>query len=211
MTDCCGPEILDKDNQLRRTTLVTVLWINAVMFGVEFIGGVLADSSALVADSADNLGDALTYGISLYVLNRSLRWRGAAAAVKGFIQIAFGIGVLAGIAYKVAHGFQPLAPAMAGVSALALIANLACFVLLLKHRSEDINMRSVWLCSRNDVVGNIGVLAAAALVALTGSFWPDVVVGSLLAALFVWTGVGVIREAMQVWDKEPLEVERLRG
>ena len=203
MTDCCGPEILDKDNQLRRTTLVIVLWINAVMFAVEFIGGVLADSSALMADSAD--------GISLYVLNRSLRWRGAAAAVKGFIQIAFGVGVLSGIAYKVVHGFEPLAPAMAGVSALALVANLVCFVLLLKHRSEDINMRSVWLCSRNDVIGNIGVLAAAALVALTGTFWPDVVVGSLLAALFVWTGVGVIREAMQVWDKDHLEVESLRG
>ena len=211
MTDCCSPEILDKDNQLRRTTLVIVLWINAVMFAVEFIGGVLADSSALMADSADNLGDALTYGLSLYVLNRSLRWRGAAAAVKGFIQIAFGVGVLSGIAYKVVHGFEPLAPAMAGVSALALVANLVCFVLLLKHRSEDINMRSVWLCSRNDVIGNIGVLAAAALVALTGTFWPDVVVGSLLAALFVWTGVGVIREAMQVWDKDHLEVESLRG
>ena len=211
MTDCCGPEILDKDNQLRRTTLVTVLWINAVMFGVEFLAGVLADSSALVADSADNLGDALTYGISLYVLNRSLRWRGAAAAVKGFIQIAFGVGVLFGIAYKVVNGFEPLAPAMAGVSALALIANLTCFALLLRHRSEDINMRSVWLCSRNDVIGNIGVLAAAGLVALTGTFWPDVAVGTLLAALFVWTGVGVIRDATKVLESDHLEVERLRG
>lgn len=131
--------------------------------------------------------------------------------MKGVIQIAFGLGVLSGIAYKVAHGFEPLAPAMAGVSVLALLANLTCFVLLLKHRSEDINMHSVWLCSRNDVIGNIGVLFAAGLVTLTGTFWPDVVVGGLLATLFVWTGVGVIREAAKVWGHDDPAVERLRG
>lgn len=195
MTDCCGPDAFDATDQLRRSTLLIVLWINAVMFGVEFVAGVLADSSALVADSADNLGDTLTYAISLYVLHRSLRWRGAAAAVKGLIQIAFGLGILGGVTYKVIHGFEPLAPAMAGVSVLALVANLTCFGLLLEHRSEDINMRSVWLCSRNDVIGNIGVLLAAGLVALTGTFWPDVVVAVVLATLFVHTGVGVIREA----------------
>lgn len=211
MTDCSDPEAPGPSRRLRRTTLVTVLWINAVMFGVEFVGGVWADSSALVADSADNLGDALTYAISLYVLHRSLRWRGAAAIVKGVIQIAFGLGVLAGIGYKAVHGFEPLAPAMAGLSALALVANLACFTLLLRHRSEDINMRSVWLCSRNDVLGNLGVLGAAGLVALTGAFWPDAVVGGLLAALFVWTGIGVIREAVRVWDRESAAVEHLGG
>jgi cation diffusion facilitator family transporter len=198
MDSCCGPDVFDRGHQIRRSTLLTVLWINAAMFGVEFVAGVLADSSALVADSADNLGDALTYGISLYVLHRSLRWRGGAAIIKGIIQIAFGLGVIAGIAYKAAHGFQPLAPAMAVVSALALAANLTCFGLLLKHRGEDINMRSVWLCSRNDVIGNIGVLIAAGLVGFTGSFWPDILVGGVLAALFIWTGIGVIREAATV-------------
>ena len=200
-----GDDTLER-HQLRRATLVTVLWINGVMFAVEFLAGVWADSSALVADSADNLGDALTYAISLYVLHRSLRWRGGAAMIKGAIQIVFGVGVLLGIGYKVVHGFEPLAPAMAGVSALALAANLTCFLLLLKHRSDDINMRSVWLCSRNDVLGNIGVLLAAGMVALTGTFWPDVAVGTLLAVLFVWTGVGVIREAAGVWQAERLSV-----
>ena len=200
MTDSCGPECFDPAHQLRRTTLLTVLWINAVMFAVEFVGGVLAESSALVADSADNLGDTLTYGISLYVIHRSLRWRGGAAVVKGVIQIVFGIGILAGITYKVIHGFEPLAPAMAIIASLALIANAVCFVLLLKHRSEDINMRSVWLCSRNDVIGNIGVLCAAGLVALTGAFWPDVLVGIILATLFVWTGISVLREAVPAWQ-----------
>lgn len=205
MADCCGPDAFDASHQLRRSTLLTVLWINAVMFGVEFVAGIFADSSALVADSADNLGDTLTYAISLYVLHRSLRWRGAAAVVKGVIQIAFGLGILAGVAYKAIHGFEPLAPAMAVVSILALIANLACFGLLLKHRGEDINMRSVWLCSRNDVIGNIGVLIAAGLVAITGTFWPDVLVGGLLALLFVWTGIGVIREAIPAWRGDDLQ------
>jgi Co/Zn/Cd efflux system component len=170
------------------------------MFAVEFAGGVLADSSALVADSADNLGDTLTYGISLYVIHRSLRWRGGAAVVKGIIQVLFGIGIFAGITYKVVHGFEPLAPAMAIIASLALIANAMCFVLLLKHRSEDINMRSVWLCSRNDVIGNIGVLGAAGLVALTEAFWPDVLVGGILAILFVSTGISVLREAVPAWQ-----------
>ena len=190
-----GTGCLDESHQIRRSTLIIVLWINAAMFVVEFVAGILADSSALVADSADNLGDTFTYAISLYVVHRSLSWRGWAAVVKGIIQITFGVSVLVGIAYKASYGFEPLAPAMAGVAALALIANSACFALLLKHRSEDINMRSVWLCSRNDVIGNIGVLVAAGVVLLTGSFWPDVVVGTALAALFVWTGVEVLRDA----------------
>lgn len=191
----CGTECLDESHQIRRSTLIIVLWINAAMFVVEFVAGVLADSSALVADSADNLGDTFTYAISLYVVHRSLSWRGWTAVVKGVIQIIFGVSVLVGIAYKASYGFEPLAPAMAGVAALALIANSACFVLLLKHRSEDINMRSVWLCSRNDAIGNIGVLVAAGVVLVTGSYWPDVVVGTALAALFVWTGVEVLRDA----------------
>ena len=119
------------------------------------------------------------------------------------IQIAFGIGILAGISYKMINGFEPLAPTMAVLASLALIANAVCFVLLFKHRSEDINMRSVWLCSRNDVIGNIGVLCAASLVALTGAYWPDVLVGSILATLFVWTGIIVLREAVPAWQGTP--------
>lgn len=204
--NCCGPELFDKSHQIRRTTLITVLWINLVMFAVEFGAGLWADSTALIADSADNLGDTLTYAISLYVLHRSLRWRSGAAMTKGLIQIGFGLGVLAGVGYKAIHGFEPLAPAMAVVAVLALVGNLSCFSLLLKHRNEDINMRSVWLCSRNDVIGNIGVLLAAGLVSIAGTFWPDVVVGGLLALLFVLTGVGVIREAAGSWRDDTVVV-----
>jgi len=199
MNGCCGNEVLEQGHKLRRATLITVLWINGAMFVVEFVAGLLADSTGLLADSADNLGDALTYGLSLYVLHRSLRWRSGAASIKGLIQIVFGLGIAGTIAYKTVFGFEPLAPAMALVASLALIANLVCFTLLLKHRGEDINMRSVWLCSRNDVIGNLGVLIAAGLVALTDTFWPDVVVGSILAVLFIWTGIGVIRESLSTW------------
>ena len=90
-------------------------------------------------------------------------------------------------------------PVMAVVALLALFANLGCLTLLTRHRDEDINMRSVWLCSRNDVIGNLGALLAAGLVALTGSYWPDIVVGSVLAALFIWTGIGVVRESLTAW------------
>jgi len=199
MSGCCGNEVLEQGHALRRSTLITVLWINVAMFIVEFAAGFLADSTGLLADSADNLGDALTYGLSLYVLRRSLRWRNAAALVKGLIQIAFGCGIAATIVYKSVFGFEPLAPAMAAVAGLALAANLICFALLLRHRGEDINMRSVWLCSRNDVIGNLGVVVAAGLVAVSNTFWPDVLIGSLLSALFVWTGIGVVRESLSTW------------
>lgn len=211
MSGCCGTEALEQGHKLRRSTLITVLWINIAMFAVEFVAGFLADSTGLLADSADNLGDALTYGLSLYVLHRSLRWRSGAALVKGLIQIAFGLLVAGTIAYKTVFGFEPLAPAMALVASLALVANLVCFTLLLKHRGEDINMRSVWLCSRNDVIGNLGVLVAAGLVALTNTFWPDVIVGSILAVLFLWTGIGVIRESyptFRVRDAQPVTTAR---
>jgi len=211
MSACCGNEALEQGHKLRRATLVTVLWINIVMFIVEFVAGFLADSTGLLADSADNLGDALTYGLSLYVIGRSLRWRSGAALLKGGIQIAFGLGIAGTIVYKTVYGFQPLAPAMGIVAGLALVANLVCFTLLIKHRGEDINMRSVWLCSRNDVIGNLGVLVAAGLVALTNAFWPDVAVGSVLAALFIWTGIGVIRESLSAWrsgDASPVAAVR---
>ena len=202
MSGCCGNEVLEQSHALRRSTLIVVLWINIAMFVVEFVAGFLADSTGLLADSADNLGDALTYGLSLYVLHRTLRWRSGAAMVKGLIQIAFGLGIAGTIAYKAVYGFEPLAPAMAAVAGLALVANLTCFALLMKHRGEDINMRSVWLCSRNDVIGNLGVLIAAGLVSVTNTFWPDVVVASILAALFIWTGIGVMRESLSAWRSE---------
>jgi Co/Zn/Cd efflux system component len=172
-----------------------VLAINLAIFAGEFGTGVWADSTALQADSLDSLADALVYLVSLAVLVRSLRARAGAALVKGGIQALFGLAVLAEVVLRVWHGAEPLAPIMAVAAGVAFVANATCFALLYRHRGEDINMRSVWLCSRNDVIGNAGVLLTAGVVALTGYAWPDWVFGSAMALLFLSTSLTVVRSA----------------
>ena len=205
---CCDDETA---NNLaageRRKTLYAVLWINALMFAGELTAGILVDSKALIADSADNLGDTLVYVISLFVVARSLRWRAGAAFAKGLIQLAFGIGIVASIVASLMGEPQPIGPAMMAVAGAALIGNLICFALLMKHRGEDVNMRSVWLCSRNDVIGNLGVIVAGGLVIALDSFWPDIVVASAVAAVFLHTAYQVLRDAAGAWRHEP----RLEG
>ena len=142
------------------------------------------------------LGDSFVYGFSLFVLHRSLTWRAGAALAKGLIMAAFGVGVLVETAFRLRVGVPPLVPVMAGIGTLALFANAFCFTLLWRHRSDDINLRSTWLCSRNDLVANGAVLAAAALVAWTGSLWPDVIVGASIAVLFLRTAGSVLRESI---------------
>jgi Co/Zn/Cd efflux system component len=143
------------------------------------------------------LGDSLVYGFSLWVLHRSQAWRARAAFAKGAIMAAFGIGVLVEAATKLGGAAPPFVPVMAGVGALALAANTLCFALLFRHRADDINLRSTWLCSRNDLVANGAVLVAAALVAFSGSVWPDVVVGAGIAALFLRTSTSVLRDSLR--------------
>lgn len=183
------------EDRRRRGVLWAALAINVLLFVGEFGAGLWADSSALLADSADNLGDVLTYAISLAAVGTALRQRARAAGVKGIIQILFGLAVLIELGRKAWMGFEPVAPVMVIAAGLALIGNVACFVMLLGHRHADINMRSVWLCSRNDVIGNASVITAALVVWLTGFAWADLVVGAALAMLFLSTGVGVVREA----------------
>ena len=175
--------------------LLAVLWINAAMFLVESGAGLAAHSTALLADSVDMLGDAIVYGFSLYVISRGLAWQARAAMLKGVIMAAFGVGVLVQVAVKIARGLAPTVELMGAVGMLALVANLFCLVLLWRRRGDDINMRSAWVCSRNDVVGNAGVLVAAAAVALTGSPWPDIVIGLAVAGVFGRSAIQVIREA----------------
>ncbi len=173
-----------------------VLVLNAVMFFVEFGAGWLADSTALLGDSLDMLGDALVYGFSLWVLQRGETWRARAALSKGLIQLAFGLAVLVQVGLKLWTGSAPDAGTMAWIGALALAANSWCFFVLWRHRGDDINMRSTWLCSRNDLVANAAVLGAAALVAFSGSPWPDILVGLAIAALFLRTAHGVITDSL---------------
>jgi len=193
VADCCAAVAVTGAAQ--RRVLRAVLWINAVMFAVELGAAVLAGSTALLADSMDMLGDALVYGFSLYVVGRGPAWQARAALTKGLVMASFGIAVLGEAVIKILRGAVPGASLMAEIGLLALAANLACLLLLQRRRGDDLNMRSAWLCSRNDVTANVGVLVAAAGVSLTGSAWPDVTVGLLIAAMFVTSAAGVIRDA----------------
>jgi cation diffusion facilitator family transporter len=195
MTDCCNDKACEIEALRRRqsSTLRAVLGINAVMFAVELTAGLLAGSVSLVADSLDMLGDALVYGFSLYVVARGKRMKAVSALFKGGIMAAFGLWVLGQAIYKLAVPQVPVFEAIGVVGALALAANSLCLVLLWRHRAEDINMRSVWFCSRNDIVANVSVLFAALGVWLTNSGWPDILVGLAIAALFLRSAMSVLR------------------
>ena len=188
--------------QKRRGTLRVVMLINAIMFLSVFLVGMWADSRALLADSADNLGDAMVYGLSLMAVSRSHRWTAGAALIKGLIQLIFGIAVIGGVVQGVLTGPEPKGIAIISTAFAALAANLVCFGLLWKHRGEDINMRSVWLCSRNDVFSNAGVIVAGFLVLVTTAAWPDLLVGAIIALIFVQTAYVVIRDGWKSWRTE---------
>jgi Co/Zn/Cd efflux system component len=192
MDECCEVREIPRE---QRRTLQIVLLINAVMFLTESVAGVLAHSTALFADSLDMLGDAIVYGFSLYVIGRGIAWQARAALLKGLIMAAFGIGLLVQVAFKITRGVTPTVEVMGVVGALAFAANLWCLALLWRRRGDDINMRSAWICSRNDVIGNVAVLVAAGAVAVTGSPWPDIVIGLLVASVFGRSAVQVVRDA----------------
>ncbi|RYZ77590.1 MAG: cation transporter [Proteobacteria bacterium] len=175
--------------------LKIVLLLNAVMFGIEFVAGYLSKSSALMADSLDMFGDAAVYGLSLYALHRGALWRARAGLSKGLVMAAFGLFVLGQVAYRTWVGTVPVAETMGLIGGMALAANAICLWLLYAHRSDDINMRSTWLCSRNDIIANVGVLGASSLVALTQSGIPDRVVGFGIAILFLKSAYEVLTEA----------------
>jgi len=174
---------------------VAVLLINAVMFVAEFGAGVLAGSTALMADATDMLGDALVYGISLYALARSDRWKAGAALFKGVFILLFAVGIAFNVVVKIRSGVPPSSDLMLVFGGLALAANLVCLRLLWRFRSHDVNMASTFECSRNDVISNVGVLFAAAAVAATASPWPDIIIGSAMAALFLRSSLRVIAKA----------------
>jgi cation diffusion facilitator family transporter len=199
MASCCDDKSCEITalGERHARVLYVVLAINAMMFIVEGTAGWLGHSTSLLADALDMLGDALVYGFSLFVLSRSSRWQASAAVLKGTFMLAFGIGVLAEATYKIANPVMPDTESMGYVGAAALLANLACFALLHRHRSDDLNMSSTWLCSRNDVVANVGVLFAAAASYFLASRWPDILVGVTIAGLFLCSAVSVLREAIR--------------
>lgn len=180
-----------------RKALWVALAINLVMFLVEIISGWRSGSVSLLADAIDFAGDAANYGITLTVLSMGLVWRSRAALVKGLSMLAFGVFVLARAGWSIYVGVVPEPLTMGVIGALALVANVIVALMLYAFREGDSNMRSVWLCSRNDAVGNIAVLVAAAGVFGTGSGWPDFLVALIMAGLALSAGYSVVRQARQ--------------
>jgi Co/Zn/Cd efflux system component len=199
MADCCGDKecAIEALKARQSATLKIVLAINAVMFVVELTSGLLARSTALLSDSLDNLGDALTYGLSLYAVSGGARSKAKVALFKGGLILTAGLFVLGQVIYGALHPGVPVFETMGIVSLVALGANATCLALLWKHRAEDVNMSSVWECSRNDIASNIAVFIAAGAVWLTQSGWPDLVVGLVLACLFLRSAVGVSVDALR--------------
>lgn len=181
----------------QRTVLIKVLLINAIMFIVEVTAGLLANSTALLADSLDMLGDTLVYGFSLYVIAREAKWQAISALIKGIIMMAFGLFVFSEALYKIIHPVVPVAEVMGVIGIMALAANATCLILLNIHRDDDINMYSVWLCSRNDIIANVSVLIAGALVWTLDSGWPDIIVGLGIAGLFIRSAIHVLKVAVK--------------
>ena len=172
--------------------LKVVLGINAAMFMVEFWAGLISGSVSLLADSLDMLGDAMVYGFSLYAVAESQRTKALSALFKGIIMAAFGLFALGQVIYKLSVPHVPAFEAIGVVGLIALTANGFCFMLLWRHRADDINMSSVWLCSRNDIIANVSVIAAAVGVWLSGASWPDLVVGVAIAGLFLKSAFTVL-------------------
>jgi cation diffusion facilitator family transporter len=210
MDACCEAKSaeIEKLRADHKKVLMVVLAINVTLFIVEVIAGLLAHSTALLADSLDMLGDSLVYGFSLYVLWRSAEWKALAAILKGGIMTVFGLGVLGEAVYKTVAGVVPSAETMGMIGFLVLLGNGICFFLLFRHRSDDLNMRSTWLCSRNDIIANLAVLAAAGGVAFFRSPWPDLLVGGAIALLFLRTAWTVLNESIHEYRGLKLDPER---
>lgn len=198
--DCCASKGQELDRLARqaeqRRVLVAVLIINSVMFVAEFGGGLIAGSTALMADALDNLGDALVYGVSLYAISRSDRWKAGAAAFKGVFILLLGATIVVNVAVKIGSGITPSSTLMLVFGGAALVANLVCLALLWSFRSHDLNMASTFECSRNDVISNCGVLVAAVAVAVTNSPWPDIVIGSIMALIVLRSAIRVLGNAL---------------
>jgi len=191
----CGCGVSDTASHSARNILIIVLLINGGMFFAEFGAGLVSHSSALIADSLDMLADAFVYAIGLYALGRAQYWRNRAALTNGILQLTLGLGVVIEVIFKLTTHTLPLSETMGIFGVAALIANTISFVLLTRFRDGDINLRATWICSRNDMLANIGVLIAAGLVSYTQTAWPDIIVGLIIATIIMNSAIRIIKEA----------------
>ena len=197
MSDCCTNKACQLEALRRKQAalLKVVLLINAAMFLVEFASGLSARSVSLVSDSLDMLGDSLVYAFSIYAVAKSQREKALSAFFKGLVMATFAIVAFGQVVYKLLVPHVPAYEVIGGIGSLALAANGICFALLWRHRSDDINMSSVWLCSRNDLIANAAVILAAAGVWLTHTAWPDIVIGLGIALLFAKSALTVLTDS----------------
>lgn len=195
MSDC-GCEFEAK-NQAERRVLIALLAINGVMFVVEFLLGWIGQSTGLIADSLDMLADALVYATSLYAVGRAASIKRTAARLSGWLQIALAGMVLLDVARRGVLGSEPLGDWMIAVAIVALVANVTCLWLIRKHRDGEVHMRAAWIFSANDVIANSGVILAGILVVATGSRWPDLMIGSVVALIVLRGGIRILREAQK--------------
>ncbi|MEI7037408.1 cation transporter [Fulvimonas yonginensis] len=188
---CCDHDRPLAHTGAQRRVLWAVLFVNLLIFLGEFGAGLWGRSTALQSDSLDSVGDAIVYGVSLLVVGGTVRARAGAALLKGVVQLGFAAAILGEVVHRALAGPSPMAVVMAWAAAAALLANASCMLLLAPYRTQDLNMRSVWLCSRNDVVSNVAVLLTTALLTLTDWGWLDLVFGGAVALLFAITGARV--------------------
>lgn len=189
-------ETFDGASPAFKRALWVVIAINGIMFVVEMVAGKLGNSVALQADALDFFGDTFTYALSLFVIGMSVRRRASAALFKGTTLLAMGAFILGTAIYRVFVVAEPEPVVMSSIALLALAANVASVLILVGFKDGDSNVRSVWLCSRNDAIGNVAVLAAGGLVALTSSRWPDLAVAMIMAGLFTWSATQILRQAL---------------
>ena len=194
--DCCTISLNNADGKILKKVLFWVLFINFGMFIVESVSGLIAHSNALLADSLDMLGDAFVYGISIAVLFKHPSVRAKGSLIKGITMLLLGVSVVGENIYKIVNPIIPVGGIITAIGLLALLANATSFALLWKHKAKDLNVRSAWICSRNDVMANIGVIIAGLLVAKFDSMWPDITIGLIIAFIVIKSSSQIIKESL---------------
>lgn len=192
----CGCEIEIKDQE-QKAVLYWLLGINAMMFIIEMSVGLLADSTALVADSLDMLADAVVYGVGIYAVGKTIVHKANAAKVSGYFQLALGLLILVDIARRATFGSEPESMLMMGMGGVALIANVICLAIIRKQKNGEVHMRASWIFSANDVIANIGVILAGAMVYLFDTRWPDLVIGFIVSIVVLRGAVLILKDARQ--------------
>lgn len=211
MSSCCGSSAQVTMDNAQRRLLWTVLILNGIMFFVEFIAGWLAESSGLIADSLDMLADTLVYAVSLYAVGKAIKYKANAAILNGTLQTLLALMVLADVFQRLVFGSAPNVNTMLWIAGLALVVNIVCFVLLYSHRNGDINIRASWICSRNDMLMNAGVIVSAVLVAQLNMAWPDLVIATAIAIIVLHSAIRIIKDAIAVKAGEKTDISGCCG